>query len=66
MSASGLNGLDILSDQHMILTVDPLYAFAFLKTFIDILTEYFGTVSTVTLRENFDIVYQVSSQYSIE
>lgn len=49
-----------------IVTVDPLYAFAFLQTFIDILTEYFGTVSTVTLRENFDIVYQVSSHPSAE
>jgi hypothetical protein len=39
--------------------VDPLYAFAFLQTFVDILTEYFGEVSTAKLRDNFDIVYQV-------
>ncbi|GBE79230.1 clathrin adaptor mu subunit [Sparassis latifolia] len=39
--------------------LDPLYAFAFLQTFIDILREYFGTVSADTLRENFDVVYQL-------
>ncbi|KAI0922027.1 hypothetical protein AcW1_004151 [Taiwanofungus camphoratus] len=39
--------------------VDPLYAFAFLQTFIDILCEYFGHISAETLKENFDIVYQL-------
>lgn len=39
--------------------VDPLYAFAFMQTFVDILGEYFGYVSAETLKENFDIVYQV-------
>ncbi|KAL1937571.1 hypothetical protein VTO73DRAFT_13066 [Trametes versicolor] len=39
--------------------VDPLYAFAFLQTFVDILREYFGHVSAETLRENFDVVYQL-------
>ncbi|OBZ71942.1 AP-3 complex subunit mu-1 [Grifola frondosa] len=39
--------------------VDPLYAFAFLQTFIDILHEYFGQISAETLKENFDIVYQL-------
>ncbi|KAF8897166.1 Mu homology domain-containing protein [Infundibulicybe gibba] len=39
--------------------VDPLFAFAFLQTFIDILHEYFGTVSASTLKENFDVVYQL-------
>ncbi|KAJ3892563.1 Mu homology domain-containing protein [Lentinula edodes] len=39
--------------------VDPLLAFAFLQTFIDILREYLGTVSAATLRDNFDIVYQL-------
>ncbi|KAH9853898.1 clathrin adaptor mu subunit [Lenzites betulinus] len=39
--------------------VDPLYAFAFLQTFADILREYFGHVSAETLRENFDVVYQL-------
>ncbi|KAI0676750.1 clathrin adaptor mu subunit [Trametes maxima] len=39
--------------------VDPLYAFAFLQTFVDILHEYFGHVSAETLKENFDIVYQL-------
>ncbi|KAJ7477154.1 Mu homology domain-containing protein [Mycena galericulata] len=39
--------------------VDPLFAFAFLQTFIDILREYFGTVSASTLKDNFDVVYQL-------
>lgn len=41
------------------LSVDPLIAFAFLQTFVDILNEYFGNVSAATLKENFDVVYQV-------
>ncbi|KAJ3898619.1 hypothetical protein F5879DRAFT_994616 [Lentinula edodes] len=39
--------------------LDPLLAFAFLQTFIDILREYLGTVSAATLRDNFDILYQL-------
>jgi len=39
--------------------VDPLFGFAFLQTFIDILQEYFGTLSAATLRENFDVIYQL-------
>ena len=39
--------------------MDPVYVFAFLRTFIDILGEYFGTISAETLKDNFDIVYQV-------
>ncbi|KAF5357655.1 hypothetical protein D9758_007443 [Tetrapyrgos nigripes] len=39
--------------------VDPLTAFAFMQTFIDILREYFGTLSVATLRDNFDVVYQL-------
>ncbi|OJA07680.1 hypothetical protein AZE42_01874 [Rhizopogon vesiculosus] len=38
---------------------DPLIAFAFLDTFIEILHDYFGTVSLATLKDNFDIVYQL-------
>ncbi|KAF7792098.1 hypothetical protein EIP86_003128 [Pleurotus ostreatoroseus] len=39
--------------------MDPVYVFAFLRTFIDILGEYFGTISAETLKDNFDIVYQL-------
>ena len=39
--------------------VDPLYAFSFLQTFVDILQEYFGHLSAETLKDNFDVVYQV-------
>ncbi|KAL4075691.1 clathrin adaptor mu subunit [Scleroderma citrinum] len=38
---------------------DPLIAFAFLQAFHEILQDYFGTVSTATLKDNFDIVYQL-------
>ena len=39
--------------------VDPLYAFAFIRTFLDILVEYFGEVTAPTLRDNFDVVHQL-------
>ncbi|KAG6861195.1 hypothetical protein C0995_002822 [Termitomyces sp. Mi166 len=39
--------------------VDPLFAFAFIQAFIDILNEYFGNVSAATLKDNFDVVYQL-------
>ena len=39
--------------------MDPLYVFAFLQAFIDILREYFGQISAETLKDNFDVVYQV-------
>lgn len=39
--------------------VDPLFGFAFLQTFIDILHEYFGELSAATLKDNFDVVYQL-------
>ncbi|KAI0296057.1 Mu homology domain-containing protein [Multifurca ochricompacta] len=39
--------------------LDPLYAFAFIRTFLDILIEYFGDVTAPTLRDNFDIVHQL-------
>ncbi|KAI6165042.1 clathrin adaptor mu subunit [Pisolithus thermaeus] len=39
--------------------LDPLVAFAFLQAFHDILQDYFGTVSTVTIKGNFDTVYQL-------
>lgn len=45
--------------------VDPLLAFAFLQTFVDILKEYFGAVSVATVRENLDIVYQVRNLFPI-
>ncbi|VDC06235.1 unnamed protein product [Peniophora sp. CBMAI 1063] len=39
--------------------IDPLYAIAFLRTFLDILADYFGDISPATLRDNFDILYQL-------
>ena len=40
-------------------SVDPLLGFAFLQTFIGILRDYFGDLSAATLKDNFDVVYQV-------
>lgn len=42
-------------------TVDPLFAFAFIQTFTEILQDYFGTLSAATLKDNFDVVYQVGA-----
>lgn len=42
-----------------VLQVDPLYAFTFIRTFLDILIEYFGEVTAPTLKDNFDIVHQL-------
>ncbi|KAH9967729.1 Mu homology domain-containing protein [Lactifluus volemus] len=39
--------------------LDPLYAFTFIRTFLDILVEYFGQVTAPTLRDNFDTVHQL-------
>ena len=43
------------------ISVDPLVGFAFLRTFIDILHDYFGDLSAATLKDNFDVVYQVGN-----
>ncbi|EPQ59498.1 clathrin adaptor, mu subunit [Gloeophyllum trabeum ATCC 11539] len=53
----GCGGLRILAPISG--DVDPLFAFAYLRTFIDILREYLGHVSASTLRDNFDVVYQL-------
>ncbi|KAJ8086121.1 hypothetical protein PM082_004941 [Marasmius tenuissimus] len=51
------------SDVHILCPVsgdvDPLVAFAFVDTFIEILREYFGSVSAGIIKENFDVVYQL-------
>jgi len=39
--------------------VYPLYAFTFIRTFLNILIEYFGEVIAPVLRDNFDIVRQL-------
>ncbi|KZT41125.1 mu-adaptin 3 [Sistotremastrum suecicum HHB10207 ss-3] len=38
---------------------DPVFAFAFLQTFVDTLQEYLGEVSTASIKDNFDVVYQL-------
>jgi len=39
--------------------LDPLYVFSFIQTFVDILNVYFGEISAETLKDNFDVVYQL-------
>jgi len=48
-----------IAHSRFISQVDPLYAFAFIRTFLDILIEYFGEVTAPTLRDNFDTVHQL-------
>jgi AP-3 complex subunit mu len=47
---------------HMLLLplVDPLLVFEMIHRIIDILVDYLGDVSEVSIRDNFVIVYQVS------
>jgi AP-3 complex subunit mu len=39
--------------------VNPMFAFAFLDSFLDTLSTYLGEVTETTLRNNFDTVYMV-------
>lgn len=39
--------------------VNPLFAFAFLESFLETLREYLGEVTEVTVKDNFDVVYMV-------
>jgi AP-3 complex subunit mu len=41
------------------LTVNPLFAFSFLESFLETLQEYLGDVTETALKDNFDIVYMV-------
>jgi AP-3 complex subunit mu len=45
--------------------VNPLFAFAFLDSFLETLTEYLGEVTEASIKENFDIVYMVSCETAI-
>lgn len=38
--------------------MDPLFVFAFLQRFVEILQDYLGDVSASSLKDNFDVVYQ--------
>ena len=42
-----------------IISVDPLFVFAFMQIFIETLTDYLGELSVESLKESFDVVYQV-------
>lgn len=45
--------------------VDPVFVFAFLQTFVDTLQDYLVEISTSSLRDHFDVVYQVSNQVGL-
>ena len=40
--------------------VETVFVFAFLQTFIETLQDYVGEISASSLRDHFDVVYQVS------
>lgn len=40
--------------------MNPLFAFSFLESFVDILRDYLGDVTEMTIKDNFDIVYMAS------
>ncbi|KAF8528911.1 clathrin adaptor, mu subunit [Hysterangium stoloniferum] len=54
ISCGGLRILAPLSTD-----MDPLFVFSFLQRFVDVLQDYFGEVSALVLKDNFDVVYQV-------
>lgn len=63
ISGNGTSSVDVTDELNRDkISVDPLFGFAFLQTFIDILHEYFGDLSAATLKDNFDIVYQVRNK----
>lgn len=43
---------------------DPLFVFAFIRTLLDVLQEYLGDVTAGSIRDNFDIVYQVRNNHT--
>jgi AP-3 complex subunit mu len=47
----------------VVVTVNPLFAFAFLETFIATLVDYLGDITETSLKDNFDIVYMVSQSW---
>ncbi len=38
---------------------DPIFVYAFMQTFVDTLEDYFDPVSVYTLKEHFDVIYEV-------
>lgn len=44
----------------LIPSVNPLFAFSFLESFLATLQDYLGDVTETALKDNFDVVYMVS------
>ena len=44
----------------LFIIVDALYVFAFMQLLVETLQDYLGDLSGPTLRDHFDIVYQVA------
>jgi len=71
MAPCGLRALCTRKVSHIKITLpssnlnsfpaDPLFVFAFIHTLLDVLQEYLGEVSAGTIRDNFDVVYQVGT-----
>jgi len=43
--------------------VEPSFVFAFVETFISILEEYLGGISSSLIKDYFDVVYQVLESF---
>ena len=52
---------NLLMQQRHWLLVDALYVFSFLQLFCETLQDYLGEISSSTLRDHFDVVYQASN-----
>lgn len=42
-----------------LISVNPLFAFSFLESFLETLQDYLGDVTETAIKDNFDIVYMV-------
>ena len=49
---------------RVLLAVNPLFAFAFLDSFLETLQDYLGEITETTIKDNFDIVYMVRTASS--
>jgi len=51
----------VLPSKHrtILISVNPLFAFSFLESFLETLQDYLGDVTETAIKDNFDIVYMV-------
>lgn len=51
------------TQSYRALTVDPSLVFSFLDVVVQTLQDYLGEISPASLKDNFDVVYQVRHDY---